>query len=103
MTVINHYATFILRALGYNDTAGDFKWDQALDYAVQAGIISRNEYNALTRNDFYRDQMVYLSYYALTAKLKGGDSTLLDKLISNRTIDRDSAERAMSKIKRVRP
>ena len=29
----------ILRILGYNDTKGDFVWDQSLDKAVEIGLI----------------------------------------------------------------
>ena len=93
------YITFVLRALGYSDT--DFQWDRAPDFAVQAGLYSQNEIT-LTHTPFYRDQVVYLSYYALEGRGKNGVA-LLDKLIDAGAIDRTAAQNAIAQVTRVRP
>lgn len=73
------YMTFLLRALGYSDTAGDFSWDTALSAAVKLGVITNAEKDAMGTT-FRRDQMVYLSYRALMANRKGSGQTLLGYL-----------------------
>ena len=97
------YMSFILRALGYSDAAGgDFVWNKSLDYAVWIGLFSSAEVSMI-RNPFYRDQMVYLSYYALSGKVKGGGGTLLDRLIGGGAVSAAAAGEAMGKVTRVRP
>lgn len=99
----NQYTTFLLRALGYSDkTGGDFSWDKALDFAVSRGVFSQAEAN-LVRAPFYRDQVVYLSYYTLFAKLKGSGTTLLNHLAAQKAVDMQKAQAAIAKIGRTRP
>jgi len=47
---------------------------------------------------FYRDQMAYLSYYSLFAKLKAQDIRLLDKLINDGTVKENAAKNAISSV-----
>jgi len=97
------YMTFVLRALGYSDASGgDFVWNQSLTYAVQIRLYSAAEIS-LIRSPFYRDQMVYLSYYALSGKVKGGGGTLLDRLAASGAVAASTAVTAMGKVTRVRP
>lgn len=72
------YLTFMLRALGYSDTAGDFSWSNPFSLATQVGIIPQ-ETNLV---DFRRADVALISYAALSAKLKGSDQTLAQKLLS---------------------
>ncbi len=75
------YATFVLRALGYNDKTGDFKYEDALDKAVQAGLLSASESGSFaTASVLLRNDLAGLSYNALKTKLKSSSNTLLDKL-----------------------
>ncbi|MBR5478566.1 MAG: hypothetical protein IKU84_00125 [Clostridia bacterium] len=97
-TSANHYMTFLLRTLGYNDANGDFKWDKAIDFAKNAGNITAGEHQLITKESFMRDHMTYLSYHTLFAKLKGSESTLLDKLINEKTVSRSVADRAIAKM-----
>lgn len=77
------YITFILRALGYSDAKGDFKFDHALDKALEIKLIDKNYYNDLkARNTLYRDDMVYISFSALSLNLKSLDQTLAQSLIN---------------------
>jgi len=74
----NSFVTFVLRALGYSDTKGDFSYNTATDYAVDNGIIS--EY-LRGKTNFTRGDCAVVSNYALNANCKGTDTTLLDKLV----------------------
>jgi hypothetical protein len=97
------YTTFLLRALGYSDRPdGDFAWERALDFAVETSIFSAAEV-ALVRVPFYRDQVVYLSYYALSAHMKGAGVTLLTRLVENKAVDASAASSAMAAVNRKRP
>ena len=73
------YATFILRALGYDDAAGDFSWDKSLEMMVSLGIFDQAEAFSAGASAL-RGDVVAISYYSLFAKLKGTEDTLLDKL-----------------------
>ena len=101
-TTVNHYMTFLLRALGYNDTAGDFKWDSAMEAAVKYGVITEDERLWISSTPFYRDHMVYLSYYALQANMKGADKTLLESLVERGAVSSTKAKNAIDSVSRVR-
>ena len=101
-TTASHYATFILRALGYDDSKGDFKWDKSLAFAAERGIITNGEKTMIEKSAFMRDHLVYLSYYSLFAHIKGAESTLLDKLCNNGTVNVNIAQNAISCVSRAR-
>lgn len=77
------YVTFMLRALGYDDAKGDFKWDNPYELAWSCHILP----GIVDNHDFLRADVVIISYAALAAKLKGSETTLADKLISAGAID----------------
>ncbi len=79
------YLSFVLRALGYNDDAGDFKWNAAWELSDALGI-TKGEYGSENNNDFRRSGMVLVSANAMAAKLKGTGVTLYDKLDSEGAI-----------------
>lgn len=83
------YATFVLRALGYDDTAGDFDYWYADNFAAKLGLVRYGEIGGYVD----RDGCVKLSYTALGAKLKNSDLTLAEKLIQDGTL----TERAVQK------
>lgn len=75
------YATYMLRALGYDDSAGDFVWSKALDKMVSLGIISSAQSASFSSGDgVLRGSVVAISYYSLFAAPKGASATLLEKL-----------------------
>ena len=76
------YLTFLLRALGYDDGAGDFLWSEAGDKAVAVGLISTAE-NRNFATLFYRDHVAYTSYLALFTPLKDTGTTLIEKLLAS--------------------
>ena len=73
------YVEFVLRALGYSDTT-QTDVSTAADRALSAGVLTVGECAALRSNDFLRADVVYLSWYALGARLPGGGLTLHEKL-----------------------
>lgn len=62
------YATFILRALGYSEAAGDFSWVSAPSDAVKLGVLTSYERESIARRAFCRDSMAYISWQALDAR-----------------------------------
>ncbi|MBP1762291.1 MAG: uncharacterized protein H6Q64_1833 [Firmicutes bacterium] len=78
------YMTFLLRALGYDDQAGDFTWQLSLDQAVRIGLFPSGSADQLENiKDFKRDEMVWVSWLALQTELKGQTADLIQKLVEN--------------------
>lgn len=93
------YVTLILRALGYTDSgaAPDFTWDTAVSRAVSWGLLSSREQAMLSQSQFLRAQVVYLSYFALNAPMKGG-GVLLDRTVSSGGLNRSQLEQVMAAV-----
>lgn len=73
-----NYLTFVLRALGYSDAAGaDFTWDDPYFLAERLGILP----DGVNTEEFWRADVVYISYAALPVAMKGSDETLAQSLI----------------------
>lgn len=72
------YRTFVLRALGYDDTTGDFSWDDNLELSREVGILPEG----VDLENFWRADVVAISYAALYAKVKGDTETLSQRLIT---------------------
>ncbi len=76
------YVTFVLRSIGYKDGT-DFDYNQAIDKALALNIVSSAEASAMKGPaTFLREDMVSVSYSALSATLKDSTITLLDKLVN---------------------
>ncbi len=71
------YLTFMLRALGYSDTAGDFTWNAPDELARSAGILPES----IDTENFLRADVVLISWAALQAKLQNGGQPLFQKLV----------------------
>jgi len=71
------YLTFMLRALGYNDSAGDFSWDAPDALAKAVGILPDD----VDTVNFLRSDVVLVSWASLEARLKGSSQSLAFKLI----------------------
>lgn len=74
------YLSFLFRALGYDDSQGDFTADNVLTFAHSISLISGDAIAPLTSLTLNRGDLVDLSYAALTCKMKDGDRTLAEKL-----------------------
>lgn len=82
------YAAFLLRALGYFETDGDFTYETAVDFAQELGVA--DEIN-LSGDQFLRDNMMGMTYAALAVPSKDEDRMLLEKLVENGAVDQESA------------
>ena len=71
------YLTFMLRALGYSDAKGDFKWDDPYAFAWGLGMLP----SIVDTENFWRADIVTISYAALSVELKNSTQLLSDKLI----------------------
>lgn len=74
----SQYITFVLRALGY-DSGADFQWDKAWELSDKLGFTT-GQYNASSA--FTRGDVAIISYNALSAKLKGTEVALKDRILS---------------------
>lgn len=88
----SQYITFVLRALGYKDGT-DFQWDKAWElsdklgftkgqytqWGVQEITVSGNTTSTTSRL-FLRGDVAIISYNALSMKLKGTNTTLLENV-----------------------
>ena len=84
------YMTFTLKALDYK-CGEDFTWDRSLDKAIEIGLCTRAQANAWKNGQFRRQEIMEISYLALHTKVKGGNSTLTDKLIAKGKITTEQA------------
>ncbi|MGE4483688.1 MAG: hypothetical protein AB7C97_01100 [Oscillospiraceae bacterium] len=71
------YLTFMLRALGYDDSAGDFTWDAPETLAASVGVLP----DGVDAASFTRADVALVSWAALEAKLKDGSQTLAEMLM----------------------
>ena len=74
------YVTFLLRALGYSEQEGDFRWGEQVYFASFLGVMTLRCAQALEFSTLTRADMVDLSYAALSCMVKGEDRTLAEKL-----------------------
>lgn len=88
---LEEYVTFVLRALGYDDKAGDFAWNTSVDKAVEIGMLTRGEADKLLGEATTRGNMVDVSYAALTQTFKEGGQTLAEKLVEDKVFTRELA------------
>ena len=86
------YAVFLLRALGYSDTA-DFSYANAIETAREQGIYDTGIINV---QNFLRDDAAAASYTVLSVSPKNSEGTLLDQLVSENAITEADAKRSQS-------
>ncbi len=82
---VNMYLTFVLRALGYSDSSGDFKWDDPATLATSVGILTSD----IDSTNFLRADVALISYAALSANIKDSEQTMAEKLISDGVFTKD--------------
>ena len=74
------FITFLLRALGYNEEAGDFRFDTAIEKSVSLGMLTRGESIAYNTDALTRGELAVLSCRALDTKIKTGKEKLIASL-----------------------
>lgn len=82
------YAVFLLRALGYSDTA-DFSYANAIETAREQGIYDTGIINV---QNFLRDDAAAASYTVLSISPKNSEGTLLDQLVGENAITEADAK-----------
>ena len=76
------YLTIILRSIGYSNVNPD----NALIAAAEYGLLTSKSLNEIAgKEEFTRDDMVYISYHALTVK-GSDDKTIIKKLLDAEVI-----------------
>ncbi len=87
---LNQYLTFLLRSMDYVDGV-DFQYEKASDFALELGVVTQDQIDALRVRPFIRADMVNLSYAALGCYCRGGEETLLERLTAQGVVG-DRAE-----------
>lgn len=87
------YCTLVLRALGYDDAAGDFTYDNALTFATEKGLLD----SFLTSGEFLRDEVAAISYAALVTPMNGSETLLVEKLVEEGAVDATGAQALIDK------
>lgn len=82
------FLTFLLRAMKYQEGT-DFNWKTAVTDAEALGLLTSGEVELLNEKPFLRAQVVYLSYFMLSAKTAGGEP-LMNQLASTGKITTDA-------------
>jgi beta-lactamase superfamily II metal-dependent hydrolase len=86
------YMTFLLRALGYEDSKGDFTYNDSIEFSKSIGLIDNELYNKLNTTTFLRDHIAKSSYDTLLHTIKGSKQTLAEKLITENAISETIAK-----------
>ncbi|MEA4993308.1 MAG: hypothetical protein VB060_05645 [Oscillibacter sp.] len=93
------YLTFMLRALGYSDTAGDFSWDAPDALAKAVGILP----DEVDTENFLRADVALISWAALEADLKGGSQRMAKKLMADGVFTGDEYGKAIDLVNEAAP
>ena len=88
------YVTFALRALGFDDAAGDFTFANALDFGMQNFIWDP----LLEDGTFTRGHMVAVSYLTLGAPMANEPFWLIDVLVAEGAVDATAAAPIIAQI-----
>lgn len=88
---LEQYVTFVLRALRYDDSKGDFAWNTAVDKAVEIGLLTRGEAREYLSQTTTRGTMVNVSFAALKQTFKGSAQTLAERLVEEGVFTREAA------------
>lgn len=79
---VRDYLTMVLRSLGYAEGT-DFTWNNSIAFADKIGL-THGEYS--DASGFLREDMVLISYTALTLEVNGTGSALVEKLYADGSI-----------------
>ncbi|HYE83604.1 MAG TPA: hypothetical protein VEG39_15735 [Clostridia bacterium] len=93
------YLTFMLRALGYSDTAGDFVWNAPDALAIAVGILP----DSVDTSNFLRADVAIVSWAALEADLKSGMQQLAKKLLIECVFTDDDYTKAITQVGEIKP
>lgn len=89
---VQSYVTFMLRALEYDDSKGDFSYNLAPKFAGEKDILLSTDVLELLSKPFLRDHVAKVSMLSLMANTKGKSTNLLDKLVAEGAILKSVAD-----------
>ncbi len=79
---VQQFCTLLLRAIGYDDNAGDFKWSRSVTKANDLDILPDDLINRYFSTDkFTKKDLIETSFCFLEAPYKDGSGTILKDLI----------------------
>lgn len=93
------YLTFMLRALGYSDTTGDFAWNAPDTLAKAVGILP----DSVDTSNFLRADVAIVSWAALEADLKSGMQRLAKKLIAENVFTEAAYAQSIAQVGETKP
>lgn len=88
----NQYITFVQRALGYDDSKGDFSWDDPTKLSERIGL-TMGDYRD-NRETFLRGDVALLSERALHVKMKDKSTSLLTYLLERNSVNMNDVIKA---------
>jgi len=86
LTTFQEFTIMLLRALGYNDSQGDFDWQKAVEFAVDIGLFTQGEADGFAVGSYLRGDTVFGIVNALLLNVKSSNKTLLDTLVEKGVI-----------------
>lgn len=95
---MNMYLTYMLRALGYDDSKGEFAWNAPQTLARAVEILPEG----VDRNNFLRADAVLISWAALNADMRGGYA-MAKTLLSQGVITNDGLSAALQLVNEQAP
>lgn len=85
----NMYVTFVLRALGYDDAAGDFTYENAVTFGNETSVSDA----IIAGGEFKRGNLVAVSFQSLLVQPKDkSEASLLAKLVTDKAVSAESAK-----------
>jgi len=93
------YLTFVLRALGYDENAGDFTWSSAWTLTDRLGI-TNGEFNS-GNNTIIRGAIAIVSLNTLNTPIAGTETLLIQQLIEQGAVPEDAAETVTAAVEAV--
>ncbi len=98
------YLTFVLRALGYSDTNGDFTYDEPFQLANKKRLLVgvKNFFEA-NNNLFLREDVAIISENALYSSIKNSDITLIETLFNKKAISMFGLCSVGDKVSNIKP
>ena len=87
------FNTLLLRVIGYDDSQGDFKWNDAVGKANELGILPEDNTQAYEYKTVYtKRDLIETSFYYLEAPYKDQDITMIDQMVDTGVVSADLAE-----------
>ncbi len=90
IATVQQFCTMLLRVLGYDDSAGDFYYNDAVNFAVKCGIADSS---VKVKYELSRCDMFMMCYNALRVNINNSSRPLIKKLCDERAVSYEHAKR----------